>query len=117
DDTGGLPRSSWTALGAALAAQRRWPRPADRRGPPEVRAMIAATARVDAPRAEADAVWTALRGAALFRSAGDDVLRRLCAAGLVHHREVPRDSLLDIPADLHGALCLVISGQVSIGVF
>ena len=76
-----------------------------------------AATRSEPARSDADRSWTALRAAPIFRSAGDDVLRRLCAAGLVHHREMPRDTLLDIPAELHGALCVVVSGQVSIGVF
>jgi Fe-S-cluster-containing hydrogenase component 2 len=64
-----------------------------------------------------DPSWTALRGVPLFSAAGDDVLRELTAAQLVHRLEVPRDTLLEIPATVSGALCLVIAGQVSIGVF
>jgi Fe-S-cluster-containing hydrogenase component 2 len=74
-------------------------------------------ARVEPPRADADPAWTALRAAPLFESAGDDLLRQLCAAGLVHHDEVPRDTMISVPPHLRGALCLVVSGQVSIGVF
>jgi Fe-S-cluster-containing hydrogenase component 2 len=61
--------------------------------------------------------WTALRGVPLLRSAHDDVVRELAASGLVHRVEAPRDTLLEIPPGQGGALCLVIAGQVSIGVF
>jgi Fe-S-cluster-containing hydrogenase component 2 len=61
--------------------------------------------------------WTALRGVSLFRTADDDVLRELASARLVHRIEAPRDTPLEIPPGLRGALCLVIAGQVSIGVF
>jgi Fe-S-cluster-containing hydrogenase component 2 len=74
-------------------------------------------ARVEAPRADVDPVWTALRAAPLFESAGDDVLRPLCAEGLVQRDEVARDTMLSVPPHLRGAVCLVVSGQVSIGVF
>jgi Fe-S-cluster-containing hydrogenase component 2 len=64
-----------------------------------------------------EASWDALRGVALFRTAGEDVLRHLHAAQLVRHIEVPRDTVLEIPGGMRGALCLVVAGQVSIGVF
>jgi len=83
--------------------------------------MIAATERAPATApavgAGDDAAWTNLRGAPLFRAASDEVLHALCAAGLVHRVEVPRDTELAIPPAIHGALCLVVAGQVSIGVF
>src|SRR5262249_24468640 len=69
------------------------------------------------PAGEPDLSWTALRGVAVFRDAGDDVLRELTQAGLVHRVELPRDTLLEIPATMQGALCFVIAGQISIGVF
>src|SRR5262249_12006403 len=43
-----------------------------------------------------DLSWAALRGAPLFRTAGDDVLAELAAARWVHRIELPRDTLLDI---------------------
>jgi Fe-S-cluster-containing hydrogenase component 2 len=54
---------------------------------------------------------------ALFHAAGDDVLRELHVAGLVQRLEAPRDTMLEIPATMRGALCFVVAGQVSIGVF
>jgi len=65
----------------------------------------------------ADLTWAALRGAPLFRTAGDDVLRQLVAAQRVHRIELPRDTIVEAPAGVRGALCLVVGGQISIGVF
>jgi Fe-S-cluster-containing hydrogenase component 2 len=70
-----------------------------------------------APADPVDPSWAALRGAPLFRAAGDDVLAALAAARLIHRIELPRDTALDIPPGVHGALCLVVAGQISIGVF
>jgi Fe-S-cluster-containing hydrogenase component 2 len=67
--------------------------------------------------ADPDASWTALRAVALFRTASDDVLRELVAARLVLRIEAPRDTLLEAPQAIRDPLCLVIAGQVSIGVF
>src|SRR5215468_5735229 len=64
-----------------------------------------------------DLSWAALRGAPLFRTAGDDVLAEFAAARRVHRIELPRDTLLDVPPGVQGALCLVVAGQISIGVF
>lgn len=64
-----------------------------------------------------DPSWAALRDAPLFRTAGDDVLRQLHAWQLVRRIEAPRDTVLEIPPGVSGALCLVVTGQVSIGVF
>ncbi|HEX7841245.1 MAG TPA: 4Fe-4S binding protein, partial [Kofleriaceae bacterium] len=47
----------------------------------------------------------------------DDVLGELAASRLVHRIELPRDTLLEIPPGVQGALCLVVAGQLSIGVF
>jgi Fe-S-cluster-containing hydrogenase component 2 len=69
------------------------------------------------PRGEPEPPWAALRGAALFRDASDDVLAHLVAGRLVHRVELARDTLVEIPPGVQGALCLVISGQISIGVF
>jgi len=69
------------------------------------------------PAGEPDLSWTALRGVSVFRDAGDDVLRELTHARLVHRVEVPRDTLLEIPRAMQGALCFVVAGQISIGVF
>jgi Fe-S-cluster-containing hydrogenase component 2 len=73
--------------------------------------------RVVSPGDQPESSWTALRGVSVFRTVGDDVLRQLASAGLVHRIEAPRDTLIEAPATLRGALCLVIAGQVSIGVF
>jgi Fe-S-cluster-containing hydrogenase component 2 len=64
-----------------------------------------------------DVVWSTLRGLTLLAHAGDRALRELIAAGHVVRIEVPRDTLLEPPATLRGALCIVASGQVSIGLF
>src|SRR5262245_7619721 len=66
---------------------------------------------------DADPSWMALRGAALFAAAGDDALRPLHAAGHIQRLEVPRDTMLEPPAGRRDPLCLVRSGQISIGVF
>ena len=66
---------------------------------------------------QAEPTWAALRAVPVFRAASDDVLRQLSKAQLVHRVDAPRDVMLEIPANLHGALCLVVAGQVSIGVF
>ena len=73
-----------------------------------------------APTADAatpDPSWAALRGAPLFRAAGDDVLRQLVASRLIHRLELPRDTMVEAPPGMRGALCLVVAGQISIGVF
>ncbi|HEU4726896.1 MAG TPA: 4Fe-4S dicluster domain-containing protein [Kofleriaceae bacterium] len=63
------------------------------------------------------ALGTALRGVALLHGADDEVLRELARSGLVHRIEAPRDTLLEAPPAMRGALCLVIAGQAAIGVF
>jgi Fe-S-cluster-containing hydrogenase component 2 len=70
-----------------------------------------------APSGQLDPSWAALRGAPLFRAASDDVLGELAAARLVHRVELARDTALEIPPGVRGALCLVVAGQISIGVF
>ena len=45
------------------------------------------------------------------------VLAQLVGAGLVQRIEVARDQILEIPPTITGALCFVVAGQVSIGVF
>src|SRR5258706_4932646 len=64
-----------------------------------------------------DPTWAALRGVPMFAAATDDVLTRLTGAQLVHRIVLHRDTIVEVPAKLTGALCFVISGQVSIGVF
>ncbi|HET7499418.1 MAG TPA: 4Fe-4S binding protein [Kofleriaceae bacterium] len=85
--------------------------------PPELASGATGPAPAAAPAADGDLSWTALRGVALLRSADDDVLRELAVAGLVHRIEVPRDTPLEVPPGMRDALCLVVAGQVSIGVF
>src|SRR5262249_25940672 len=79
--------------------------------------MAVSERAVEPPRGDADPSWSALRGVPLFRPANDDVLRELHRSRLVHRIEAPRDTMIEVPADLRGALCLVIAGQVSLGVF
>jgi Fe-S-cluster-containing hydrogenase component 2 len=69
-----------------------------------------------AARGDSDPSWIALRGVPLFSAAGNDVLRELHVRGHVQRIEVPRDTMIERPA-LRGALCLIVAGQVSIGVF
>ncbi|HTR55827.1 MAG TPA: 4Fe-4S dicluster domain-containing protein [Kofleriaceae bacterium] len=76
---------------------------------------MVAPARKETP-AE-DPAWTALRGAKLFAAVPDPVLRQLLGSNMVHVIDAPRDTMLDAPSALPGALCFVASGQVSIGVF
>ena len=64
-----------------------------------------------------DPVWTTLRSASLFASASDAVLHQLVAARLVHRCVLHRDTIVEVPAGISNALCFVISGQISIGVF
>ncbi len=67
--------------------------------------------------AGADLVWSTLRGLALLSEAGDRALRELIAGGHVVRIEVARDTLVEPPSSLRDALCIVASGQVSIGLF
>ncbi|HSN25936.1 MAG TPA: hypothetical protein VLT45_06605, partial [Kofleriaceae bacterium] len=64
-----------------------------------------------------DLVYAALRATSLFGELRDDLLKRVVAAGLVHHVEVQRDRVIEAPVAIQGALCLVLEGQISIGVF
>jgi Fe-S-cluster-containing hydrogenase component 2 len=79
--------------------------------------MAASALPAGEPAAGPDPLWTTLRGLAVFHAATDDVLRELVAGSLVHQVHAPRDTMIEIPPTLPGALCLVITGQVSIGVF
>src|ERR1044071_4924532 len=84
----------------------------------EAHPMSAAIAHpIAPPHDEPDLPLAALRSAALFRDATDDVLARLVADRLVHRIELARDTLVEIPPGVQRALCLVISGQIAIGVF
>jgi len=64
-----------------------------------------------------DLVVAGLRSLAAFRDTADALLRRLAGLGYVERIVVPRDTMLEIPASIQGALCVVVEGQVSIGVF
>ncbi len=77
----------------------------------------AGAALIREPASEPELSWTALRGVSVFRDAGDDVLRELTHTRLVHRVEVPRDTQLEIPPAMQGALCFVVAGQISIGAF
>jgi Fe-S-cluster-containing hydrogenase component 2 len=72
---------------------------------------------VPPPPAPSDALWPILRSVPLFQQASDDSLRELIGANMIALVEVPRDTLLQVPRHLLGALCLVAHGQVSIGLF
>jgi len=61
-----------------------------------------------------DELVAALRRVAMFASASDEVLHRLAAARLVHRLAIPRDTVVGGET---GALCFVVAGQISIGVF
>ena len=64
-----------------------------------------------------DATWRALRDNPLFRAARNDELAALDDPQHVLRVAAPRDTVLDVPPTLHRTLCLVVSGQISIGVF
>ncbi len=64
-----------------------------------------------------DATHAALRAIGLLSEVPDRVLGQLVTAGLVCRLEVARDTVLEPPAALTSALCFVVSGQISIGVF
>jgi Fe-S-cluster-containing hydrogenase component 2 len=79
---------------------------------------MVATPRIATPAAvPPDPTAAALRQLALFRSASDDVLRRLVDAQLVRRIELARDTIVGVSSELASPLCLVVSGQISIGVF
>jgi Fe-S-cluster-containing hydrogenase component 2 len=69
------------------------------------------------PLSNADAEWQALRGIEILRDADDTVLAGIVAGRMVHCVDVPRDTIIDAPELMPGALCFVVTGQVSIGVF
>jgi Fe-S-cluster-containing hydrogenase component 2 len=64
-----------------------------------------------------DVLWPTLRRLPLLAEAGDRALHELIAGHHVARIEVPRDTMLEPPAHLPGALCIVAEGQVSIGLF
>jgi len=66
---------------------------------------------------QVDLVVGALRSLAPFRDTADSLLRRLGGLGYVERIEVPRDTMIEIPRSIQGALCVVVEGQVSVGVF
>jgi Fe-S-cluster-containing hydrogenase component 2 len=82
-----------------------------------MQAVIRAAAAPPPPVIEADQVLATLRSLPVLQAAGDGVLRDLVTAGYVVRIEAPRDSLLEIPELLQDPLCLIASGQISIGVF
>ena len=53
----------------------------------------------------------------LFDGVAAQVLDQLVTAGYVERVVVHRDAIIHVPAHLPGALCFVLAGQVSIGVF
>ncbi|MBK7534762.1 MAG: 4Fe-4S dicluster domain-containing protein [Myxococcales bacterium] len=70
------------------------------------------------PPTEGGALASTLRELAFFREVDDGQLAALVRSGLVERRELARDTLLleGARGDEH-AMCLVISGQLSVGVF
>ncbi len=69
------------------------------------------------PTIDPETIIAALRALPTLASLGESVLRRLATSGHVIRLESPRDTLLAIPAGVRDPLCLVVRGQVSIGVF
>jgi Fe-S-cluster-containing hydrogenase component 2 len=70
------------------------------------------------PAASSSSVeFAALRALPVFHETADGLLYRLAGSGYVERIEVPRDSMLEVPTKIQGALCFVVEGQVSIGVF
>ena len=74
-------------------------------------------AATPAPFIDPELVWSTLRAQPAFADASDQLLHDLIATNLVTRIEVPRDTMLAIPEHLRDPMCLVASGQVSIGVF
>ncbi|MBS1124171.1 MAG: 4Fe-4S ferredoxin iron-sulfur binding domain protein [Deltaproteobacteria bacterium] len=62
-------------------------------------------------------LWSTLRALPMLADATDEALVSLIGTGFVTRVEAPRDSMLVPPDEIRDALCLVASGQVSIGVF
>jgi Fe-S-cluster-containing hydrogenase component 2 len=62
-------------------------------------------------------LWSTLRALPAFSEVDDRVLRELVTANLVVRIEAPRDTPLVVPEHIREPLCLIASGQVSIGVF
>ncbi len=64
------------------------------------------------------AVTAALRALPAFRDATDAVIAQLLADGWGTASTMPRDTLIDLPAGAPAdTMCVVVSGQLSIGVF
>jgi Fe-S-cluster-containing hydrogenase component 2 len=59
----------------------------------------------------------ALRDVAMLRDAPESAIEQLVNSALVEQLEVARDTIIDVPEALGPSLCLVVSGQVSLGVF
>ena len=77
----------------------------------------AAAAPADLAPSSYEQTASTLRELVTFKDAGDAILEQLVAAELVRRVEVPRDTLLELPSASTAALCFVVTGQVSIGVF
>jgi Fe-S-cluster-containing hydrogenase component 2 len=64
-----------------------------------------------------DAAWPTVRALPLFAAVGDGALHAVLASGSMVRIAAPRDCLIEPPPEMARALCLVASGQVSIGMF
>jgi Fe-S-cluster-containing hydrogenase component 2 len=64
-----------------------------------------------------DLAWSTLRQVSIFATASDDVLRELVASGMVQRIAIARDTVIEAPEIMPGALCVVASGQIALGVF
>ena len=73
-----------------------------------------------APAGDRDpvAIAAGLRAMSWFRDTPDDVITRLVASGQATTSSLPRDAFLEPPQEFgQGVLCIVIAGQVAVGVF
>lgn len=86
----------------------------------EGRAVVQPRAHVDdvagADEAQ-EALRATLRSLPFLREAGEQAIHYLATSGMVVRLEVPRDTLIVVPPWIRDALCIVVTGQVSIGVF
>ncbi|MEZ4363717.1 MAG: 4Fe-4S binding protein [Kofleriaceae bacterium] len=64
-----------------------------------------------------DQLAAKLRELKLLAGTSDAVVERLASSGLVAYSQIARDAMLEAPAALEAPLCLVVAGQVSLGVF
>ena len=78
----------------------------------------AASTAVPVSGRDPEAIAAGLRAMSWFRDTPDDVISRLVAGGLATHATLSRDAFVEPPQGFgEGALCIVITGQVAIGVF